>query len=266
MIKFTKKGMYICGGIVAGILLLSTIYFGFIFQPVSKTDDLYSEALTDFQNGKYQNAYYLFSKVSFFSNLKPVAVYHQGECANMLDDSKSAVKQYSFLFNNYSSHPLSLRAKYLAAQDLVKINPKRAKKYFERIKKTAPNTEYGIASEYYLGLIILNKYTDENGNETLTFPLSEKRKAENYFRHYLTKAPAGRLGFNTINSWLKLKTEIDPDDYLLMSKTAYAFADYKKSKILLSKTDIAESWPQRVKTAYALRDYVHAKYYAGLGV
>ena len=123
-----------------------------LYQPSEKTDEIYSSALEDFSKGNYQNAYYLFSKVSLFSNLKPAAIYHRAECARMLEDDKSELKQYQFLFNNYPNHKLSTRSRYLAGQKLVESRPLLAKKYFENIIHNSPDTDYAIASEY-LGLI-----------------------------------------------------------------------------------------------------------------
>ena len=91
----------------------------------SKTDEIYSAALEDFSKGNYQNAYYLFSKVTLFSNLKPVAIYHRAECARMLGDDKSEIKQYQLLFNNYPKHKLSIRSRYLAGQKIIETKPKQ---------------------------------------------------------------------------------------------------------------------------------------------
>ena len=78
----------------------------------------------------------------------------------MLGDDKSELKQYQLLFNNYPKHKLSLRTRYLAGQKLVKSNPQLAKKYFEFIIHNAPDSDYAIASEYYIGVIMKNKYKD----------------------------------------------------------------------------------------------------------
>ena len=95
-------------GIVALALL---VYFGIFYNLTEKTDKVYSAAIVDFNKGNWQNSYYLFSKVSYFSPLKPMAIYHRGECAQRLDDKASAIKQYTFLFKNYPKNPLSIRAR-----------------------------------------------------------------------------------------------------------------------------------------------------------
>ena len=225
-----------------------------LYQPMSKTMTIYSNALKDYNNGEYQNSYYLFSRVSFFSKLKPYAIYHQAMCARELDDKKSEMKQYQLLFNNYTKTILSTRARYLAAQMLMNDDPKQAQKYFEYIISNYPESDYAIASEYYLGLLQLNKYRVES-----IFPNSKKTEIERAFRHYLVKAPQGRLALNAISNWLSLDTEIYKDDYLLMANTYYLYGDYENAKKMLAKTDIHESWTLDVKNSYALRDYSRVK-------
>ena len=183
MFDWDKKKRVVAGSIAVSVIVLGSI-LGAVYQPQSKTDEIYSAALEDFSKGNYQNAYYLFSKVTLFSNLKPVAIYHRAECARMLGDDKSEIKQYQLLFNNYPKHKLSIRSRYLAGQKIIETKPKQAKKYFEYVIHNAPDTDYAIAAEYYLGVILENKYKD-----TKIIPTSVKDDVQNYFRHYLSKAP-----------------------------------------------------------------------------
>lgn len=220
------------------------------YQPMNKSMTIYSDALKDYNNGEYQNSYYLFSRISFFSKLKPYAIFHQAICAKELNDKKSEMKQYQLLFNNYTKTILSVRARYLAAQMLMEDQPKQAQKYFEYIIDNYPNSDYAIASEYYLGLLQLNKYKKEE-----IFPNSKKNEIERAFRHYLVRAPQGRLALNAITNWLSLGTEIYKDDYLLMANTYYLYGDYENAKKMLAKTDLYESWTLDVKNSYALKDY-----------
>ncbi len=245
----------VIAGAIAAILVIGVVVFALVYQPPSKTDEIYKSAMQDFKDGNYQNAYYLFSKITFFSNLKPIAIYHSGECAKMLGDDKSELKQYQLLFNNYPKHKLSLRTRYLAGQKLVKSNPQLAKKYFEFIIHNAPDSDYAIASEYYIGVIMKNKYKDAK-----IFPTSKKDDIQNYFRHYLKQAPSGVLALDVINNWLDLSAEISKDDYLLMANSCYLFGDYEMAQQLLQKVDLTEGWALDVKNSFALKDYSRAKY------
>lgn len=197
-----------------------------------------------------------------FSNLKPIAIYHQAECARMINDDKSAIKQYQLLFNNYPKHKLSTRSKYMAAQMLVDTNPQLAKKYFDQIIQNAPDTDYAIAAEYYSGVLLMNKYKD---NKKI-FPLSVKSDVENNFRHYITKAPSGRWAMSVVEKWLSLNKEINADDYLLMAKSCFLFGEYAKAQELLSNVHLSESWALDVKNSYALKNYPRAKFLAQSGI
>lgn len=262
MIMDNKKKIIIALA-VAGLLIFVSWLVVYVHQFPAKTNEIYKEALSDMAKENYSNAYYLFSKVSFLSNLKPVAVYHQAECADKLGDVDSAVKQYKFLFKVYPRNILSVKAKYLAAQDLVEKNPKRAKKYFDQIIAHYPDTDYAIASEYYSGLLLIKKYTQ---SVDAIFPMSEKDNAENHFRHYLKKAPSGRLALNVISSWLSLDKTIAKDDYLLMAKSYYLFNDYVNTDKLLKNVDLQEAWPLEVMNAGGMGNSARVKYLTEWGL
>ena len=255
----TKKRV-IAGVSVFAVILAAGIVLS-VYQPASKTDEIYTQALADYEKGDYQNSYYLFSKVTLFSNLKPYAIYHQAECARMLDDDKSAIKQYQLIFNNYPKHKLSVKSRYMAAQLLVENKPKLAEKYFKKIIEIAPNTDYALASEYYCGLLLKNKYSDSN-----IFPMSVKSDIENYFRHYLSEAPSGRWAMEIVKNWFELDKEISTDDYLLMAKSCFMVGEYEKAKELLSHVQMSESWALDVKNSNALKNYPRARALAETGL
>lgn len=249
--------------LLIGIVTLSWFLGVLIYQSPMKTDKVYRQALIDMQKDDYANAYYLFSKISFFSKLKPVALYHQGDCAAKIEDNKTAVEKYSSVFKFYPNNKLSPKAKYTTAQLLVKENPYKAKKYFDEIIEDYPHTDFAIAAEYYSGLILMNKYKN---SEDKIFPQSEKTNVENYFRHYLKKAPSGRLALNVISNWLSLDKNISTDDYLLMAKSYYLFDEYQKAEELLSKVNFKDSWAIEVQNAFALNNIPRVKYLVEWGL
>lgn len=261
MINLSFKQKIIIGVITVGIMISGGTFLC-LYQPAAKTDEIYSQALDDFKDGEYQNSYYLFSKVTMFSNLKPIAIYHQAECARMLNDDKSAIKQYQFLFNNYPKHKLSLRAKYMAAQMLVDTKPQLAQKYFEQIILNGPETDYAIASEYYNGVLLMNKYKDDKK----IFPLSVKSDVENSFRHYLTKAPSGRWAMSIVDKWLSLDKEISSDDYLLLAKTCFLMGEYERAQEFLTNVHLSEGWTLDVKNSYAMKNYPRVKFLTQSGI
>ena len=244
MINLNTRDKIIIISSAAVIFFAGGIFFNKLYQTPFKSQKIYKEALADYKSGDFSNAYYLFSRISMFSDLKPAAIYRQAEAAKAIGDNESAVKKYRLLFNTYAQNPLSPRAKYLAAQLLIDSNPKLARKYFEQIMQDNPDTDYAIAAEYYCGLILMNEFT-KNGNAI--FPLSKKQDVEDYFRHYLKKAPEGRLAVNVIDNWLTLDKNISSDDYLLMANSLYKFGEYPRVKELLDKTNPVESWVLKAK-------------------
>ena len=60
MFEWDMKKRVIAGAIAA-ILVIGVVVFALVYQPPSKTDEIYKSAMQDFKDGNYQNAYYLFS-------------------------------------------------------------------------------------------------------------------------------------------------------------------------------------------------------------
>ena len=250
--------MFISTLLICGLGIAVYVLFA---QPPHKTDEIYSEALELYKNEDYSKSYAEFSRIIFTSQLKPLAIYHQGVCADKIGDLDGAIKQYKFFLLIYPNHTLTTRVKYNLAQDLIDRNPHKAGQYFESIIKAHPDSDYAIASEYYAGLLSLKKYQQEK-----IFPLSAKIDIENHFRHYLKKAPSGRLALNVITNWLTLDKSISKDDYLLMAKSYYLFGDYKNAAEFAKKADLKNSWALDVKISAAAGNKSRAMYLTEWGL
>lgn len=258
MNPLTTKQKIILGAVILGVgILVAGFGVAEIFS-CKKSFDTYKQALSDYKEGKLQNSYYLFSKISFLSDLKPIAIYRQAKCAEDLRDYDAAIKQYQLLFSNYPNHRLSLRSKYNAARLLLDSRPDLAKKYFDSIIETNPETDYGIASGYFLGKIILNS-SDELSD-------SDKILVRNYYRTYLQKAPSGRWVQNILNTFSSSNLFLESEDYLLMAQSYYLLGDYKSAKEASFHVPLAKSWALEVKLAYKFGDYARVKYLTEYGV
>ena len=66
MFEWDLKKKVIAGALAFGVISAG-VCISAIYQPPAKTDKIYASALADFEKGDYQNAYYLFSKISVFS-------------------------------------------------------------------------------------------------------------------------------------------------------------------------------------------------------
>lgn len=221
----------------------------------------YSVALEDYKASDYEKAYQEFGKVPSGSTLKSSALFRQARCATNMGKNELAIKKYNRIVKNGSKSSIAPISEYNMSNLMFESNDKDAKKHFQKIIKKYPNSDYAIASEYYLGRI-----------EVSNPPKSEKRlaksqeKAINHFKNYLEKAPDGRFALKSIEEILKLNKSLSNYDNLLIAKGYYANGEFEKSKTFLNKTTLAESWSDFAKNEYKLGNKDKGNYYAELGL
>ena len=86
----------------------------------SESDGLrtYAQALELYKAEDYHKAYNQFSRVPINSTLKPAAIYRQAKCAEYMHSPKLVMKHYKRLIRSYPNFALSVRIKYLLAQNI----------------------------------------------------------------------------------------------------------------------------------------------------
>lgn len=221
----------------------------------------YSVALEAYKASDYEKAYQEFGKVPSGSTLKSSALFRQARCATNMGKNELAIKKYNRIVKNGSKSSIAPISEYNMSNLMFESNDKDAKKHFQKIIKKYPNSDYAIASEYYLGRI-----------EVSNPPKSEKRlaksqeKAINHFKNYLEKAPDGRFALKSIEEILKLNKSLSNYDNLLIAKGYYANGEFEKSKTFLNKTTLAESWSDFAKNEYKLGNKDKGNYYTELGL
>lgn len=262
MYVFKNKDSIIFKISVLVIFLLCGFVFAKLYQPQAKTVNIYKQALRDYENGNYSNSYYLFSKISYLSKLKPVAIYRQALCARALGDEKSELRRYQQLFNNYPSDKLSIESKYLAGQLVLDNNPNLALKYFKSVSKLTTDEDYKIASEFYKAKITASKIRYSNK----IFSRAKIANVEKSFREYLTKYPDGRLAVNAANTWKKFNPNIKSQDAVLLARAYYFAQMYDEALTVFKKTQLKESWALQSATAYSKHDYNKTKTLTEQGV
>ncbi len=232
----------------------------------SESDGLrmYAQALELYKAGDFHKAYNAFSKVSSGSALKPAAIYRQARCAENMQSPKLVKKHYRYLTRRYPNFTLSVRIKYLLAQNIYEQSPKKSKKYFKSIVSKYPKSEYAIASKYYLGLIQILELQGVTNQTKLALDL---QKAEDYFKDYLKNAPAGRYAIASINKLKELNTNtLSGEENLIIARSYYALGEFELAAKHLDKTNFAYSWCDIVKNYYELRNYAKVKEIAEKGV
>lgn len=241
----TVKILLITGGVILllAICFAVKIFFNFVGDP-TRADEIYQQALKDFNDQNYSNAYFQFSKVSYLSDLKPYAIYHRAECARILNDYKSENKQYYLLFNMYPKNELSLRAKYLYAVDNAESNPRLSQKFFEEIIKNSPDTDYALGAKYQLAVLLNTKYSD-----SAAATLVEKKEIENLLRDYLTGAPSGRWALKAAELWQNINPDTSDEDRILIAETYFAYNLLDRVEEILTNTDLNTTWEKKAKLA-----------------
>lgn len=244
------------------ICLILGIAFAKIYQPQNKTYRIYKQALKDYDNKNYSNAYFQFSKISYSSRLKPYAFYRQAMCAKALGDKQSEVMNYQHLFNYYPKNKLSAEAKYQAAQLLLDDDPNLALKYFSSVQKSDLGEDYQIASKYYIARIIANQV------RYLHKKISNKKKKEleQSFRTYLEKVPDGRLAAGVADAWQKFNPKLNSKDMVMVARAYYNAGMYEQASKALEKSKPDDRWAVETLNTFALHDYQKVKTLTETGV
>lgn len=235
MIDFPKADKKVL--ITLSLILCFLAGFGAerFYQPDEKTINIYSQALNDYNNKNYSNAYYLFSRVGRYSKLKPAAIYRQGLCAKALEDRKSELLAYSDLIKKFPASKLNTDAKYNYARLLMDTNPQKAKKYFNEIILSNANDEYKTASEYFKSKIEANEYLNKPHTTTT-------EQIENGFRNYLTKYPDGKFALDCARTWQNFNPNTTSPDNTIIARTYYMSGLYDEAYEVLKNTNINDSW------------------------
>ncbi len=263
-IEITKKKI----GLIAGVLLILLIVIAVNIPRYWASEETniqnYSTALEEYNNGNYQHSYFVFSKIARTSPLKEASIYRQALCAEHLNDNRTAIKKYKELTRFYPTSALTIRAKYLKAQDYYQSKKYgKAKREFKRVLSKYPKTDYATASEYYLGAIATYDYKKARSprKREKLFTL-----ASHYFRDYLKEAPSGRFAFYAVKKWSDMGRNLTNEDNLVIAKSYQAIGDFKSADNYLKYTDIGASWPYFVKSALHAKDIEKVKFYTESGL
>lgn len=199
-----------------------------LFSPNDLNRSSYRKALELEQKGEYKNAYYAFKKVSAFYAAYDAVLYHQAECAVNIEDEKTAIKKLETLINQCPNSKLAPVAYYKLGQAYVRTGqPNRAEKTFKKLAKKYPDSEYKIASYYYLGKI--------KKKENPAYAISLWKK-------YLTLSPSGRFGIECIHELQETGATLSNTDRINIGIAYYYAGKYSSAINQLQNLPIAKSW------------------------
>lgn len=247
------------------VIILAIVTFGYLIynhtSAGSRGIQNYSLALQSYKESNYEKAFVDFGKVPYNSNLKHAALFRQARCATALDKKELAIKKYKKVVHSNSKTSIVPISQYNMAVLMYESKNKSAKRYFKKLIKTYPSSDYAIASNYYLGMIEV-----ENLPESPKKLKKAKNNALIYFKNYIEKAPDGRFTINAINEVKKLDVSLTNYDNLLIAKGYYANGEYDNAKEYLNKTTLSESWSDFAKNEFKLGNKEKGKEYMTKGL
>src|SRR5574344_499794 len=232
--------------------------------PEEGTYDKYSSALEKYNSEDFKGAYHQFGRVSRFSRLKPAAIYRQALCVDKLDDFKTEEGKYTTLARFYPNTKLAVRAKYLRAKmNYDGENYRRVLFRSKDVYRHYPNTDYGIAAQYYMGIIKLEKIKNiKNPKKALKI----KKQARECFKNYLHDASNGKFALASIKGWTSLGLKLNNEDNLLIAQVYQDNQRYLDAEKYLKYTDISISWPYLAQNAYLMKNNTKLRLYTEAGI
>lgn len=244
------KFVFITLAFVVLIFIVLTNVFK-MTQVTEKDLQTYSQGLDYLSKNDLQNAYFNFSSVSKNSAIYEIALLRQALCADSLNDIETAIKKYRIFLEKYPESVFSPKANYALGQNYFKIKDyTKSEKVFNNLRKDFKDSEYAIASNYYLGLIYKEKALAKSKDEAITIfsssteneNFSLKEKAKEAFSEYLKKSPNGRYADNCAKELTTLGIPLAESDYFYAGKSYFKNGLYETARMYFSKSSIKYSW------------------------
>ena len=248
--------------IVIFLLIVTVGYF--IYNNLSagsKGYECYSQALKAYKENNYEQAFIDFGKVPHNSNLKHAALFRQARCATTLGKKELAIKKYKKVIHSNLKTSIVPISHYNMAILKYELKEKDAKSHFKKIIKKYPESDYAIASNYYLGLIEMEHLPKREKAIKKT-----KENALIYFKNYIEKAPDGRFSINAINQIKNIDETLNNYDNFLIAKSYYLNGEYEHAQEYFNKTTISESWSAFAKNEYKLSNKEKGNEYTEKGL
>lgn len=148
--------------------------------------------------------------------LKERVMFHYAYLNMRLGNDTAALKYFNKLIHEFPSSHSVPQTKYYLAQTQLRLRwIKDALNTLLSLKLEYPKTQFGIATNYYLGE---NAYNNKNFKEALQ-----------YWRQYLKLSPDGRFANGIAEFFPKLKAYLKSDDYSLLGEVFFYKKDYLKA-------------------------------------
>lgn len=246
--------------ILAIVIILCISVFTTCFVQSKLVEDIdynkYSIALDEYKKQDYSTAYRYFSKISLFSEIKAPALFRQARCATLLGDISAAKRNYNLLLLMYPNSPLYVVSEYNLAMLLYELKDSSARKHFVHIIKYYPETDFALASEYYVASIDMAAAQKTNWYWRRK---DLKRKSLHHFIRYVKLSPDGRFVQESINKIQKSGIAITEEDSLALAESYYKRGIYAEAASYFKDSPLELSWAKYAKNEFKRGNYPFAK-------
>ena len=222
------------------LIAISIFVFGFIItgfchlENNKNSNQYYRQGVFFFNQGKYQDAYYNFKQIKRFSKLFEVALLKQFQCAQRLEDKKTAQIKLRDLIRatkNDNILPYALYQEALLSEE-NKQNENQLIKKFRFINKKYPTSDFGIASGFKLANLIETK---------------DPKNAYKQYIEYLKYAPIGKFSLKAANSLANYDKFLLIEDYETIANSYFQNQKYHDALKYYQKAKFSSNWDNIAK-------------------
>ncbi len=232
--------------VVLAFILALLVTFGFSMYKLNvqeASNKLYKQGMILFNNKKYQDAYFNFSQIKKTSSLYEMALLKQFQCADKLNDKKTALAKIALLSkktDDETIRPYILYNELTYNLQTKKYSNSQLASKFEYIQKTYPNSDFAMASAYRIAKI------EKSRNVHL---------AKNKFIEYLKYAPSGKYSADALSEVTKLNTFLSEQDRIIISNIYLANNNFQAVSDILKTVPFELSWINLAKAYRGLKKY-----------
>ena len=231
--------------ILSILILLLILVFGILykFKCDNNAKRLYKQGLNFYNEKNYSDAYYNFKQIKKFSNLYELSLLKQFQCANYLQDKKTAhikLIELTKITKDRNIRPYVLYYEALFSEELKTNTKNQLYRKFKYIYENYPENDFAIASAYKIAEIIKNK---------------NQSQAKEKYIEYLKYAPTGKFAKNSLENLSENKTFLTQKDYEIIALSYQLNKDFENSLKIYNYTNFNNNWYNISKCYKGLKDY-----------
>ena len=207
---------------------------------------LYSQAYQALKQGQYINAARQFEELeAHYPGLLDLLLLHQAEAYEASGNTAKAKARLARLLRERGMSPLRDAARYQLGQAFMRGRQfQQADEQFQRLHDEAPDSDWGVGSLYYLGVLAQEAQADDGQSLPPGTDLSHLDFPEVYWFRYLSALPEGdgRFSSEVARQLDSLELEdLTPAHHVLLGK-AYGADHAEHAAEHFQQASLTDSW------------------------